>query len=86
MREPAWHTLVNSTASTPVMSIRLNVPIIPENATYTACWCEENIYLLGKSFLDDLSGFRDEWKAYVAFMSNESKTVCRVDHREDASS
>lgn len=50
-------------------------PVVPENTTYTAYWCEENIYLLGRQLLDECEGFAEKWKAFVIVVSNESQTV-----------
>ena len=45
-------------------------PPLPENLTYTSCYCEENIYLLAEQF-EETEG----WEVYVVFVSNDSKTV-----------
>ena len=45
-------------------------PPLPENLTYTSCYCEENIYLLAEQF-EETEG----WEVYVVFISNDSKTV-----------
>lgn len=57
------------------MSNPLSAPSVPDNAVYTACWCEENVYLLGMGFLKDHENLYNAWKVYAVFMSNESKTV-----------
>ncbi|CAG8784521.1 9642_t:CDS:2, partial [Acaulospora colombiana] len=31
---------------------------------YTSCWCEENVYLLGKHFAQSIPNFKEEWSAY----------------------
>jgi hypothetical protein len=50
-------------------------PIVPQNAVYTHCWCEENIYLLGRHFLESRPEFATVWDAHVVVISNEDKTV-----------
>jgi len=58
------------------MADRLIPPILPETPVYTSCWCEENIYLLGKHLID--SGGEDfvaNWDAFVVFISNADKSV-----------
>jgi hypothetical protein len=50
-------------------------PTIPEGAIYTSCWCEENIYLLGRRLMESWADFITKWDAYVVFISNEDKTV-----------
>jgi N-terminal glutamine amidase len=57
------------------MTERLVPPTIPEGAVYTSCWCEENIYLLGRRLMESRPDFITKWDAYVVFISNEDKTV-----------
>jgi protein N-terminal glutamine amidohydrolase len=49
-------------------------PPIPQDAIYTSCYCEENIYLLAQSFSvnPDIAG---TWDIYVVFISNYNKSV-----------
>lgn len=47
----------------------------PSTAVYTSCWCEENIYLLAKHFVEAEADFADNWDAYVLFISNQNKTI-----------
>ncbi|KAF8868286.1 N-terminal glutamine amidase-domain-containing protein, partial [Gymnopilus junonius] len=48
--------------------------VLPPDSVYTSCYCEENIYLLSKSFFDD-EEMRSLWEIYVIFVSNDNKTV-----------
>ncbi|PVG00221.1 hypothetical protein CPB86DRAFT_782814 [Serendipita vermifera] len=59
-----------------------NRPVVPDDAVYTSCWCEENVYLLGKYFAQSIPNIKEEWNAYVAFISNENKSVflCQARH------
>jgi hypothetical protein len=60
---------------TPEMDVPLPVPpMVPEYAVYTSCYCEENVYLLAKAFLANVS-ITDIWDIFVVFISNETKTV-----------
>ncbi|KAL4253937.1 Protein N-terminal glutamine amidohydrolase [Abortiporus biennis] len=67
--------------------LTLHPPPIPQNAVYTSCYCEENIYLLAKTFQEQSE--RDPqafpWNVYVVFISNSNKTVAlwNQKHRED---
>lgn len=50
-------------------------PDLPADYIYTRCYCEENVYLLCKTFM----GRKDvceRWDVWVLFISNENKTVC----------
>ncbi|KAF8959078.1 N-terminal glutamine amidase-domain-containing protein [Flammula alnicola] len=49
-------------------------PPLPPKSIYTSCYCEENVYLLCQSFLQDPS-LKDEWDVFVVFISNLNKTV-----------
>lgn len=56
--------------------IRSGPPPLPPDATYTSCYCEENVYLLAQMF-QALATETDDWPwaAYAVFISNETKTV-----------
>ncbi|THH08212.1 hypothetical protein EW145_g2854 [Phellinidium pouzarii] len=41
---------------------------------YTANWCEENVYLLAKTFIEDRTTC-ELWRVYAIFISNRSKSV-----------
>ena len=47
---------------------------LPPDSTYTSCYCEENIYLLCKTLLED-EELGKLWEPYVVFISNTSKMV-----------
>lgn len=49
-------------------------PAVPLQASYTSCYCEENIYLLAASFLET-PDFRESWDLSVVFISNHTKTA-----------
>ena len=49
-------------------------PSVPTQASYTFCYCEENIYLLASSFLA-IPDFRNAWDLSVVFVSNRTKTA-----------
>lgn len=49
-------------------------PSLPPGYIYTPYYCEENIYLLVESFLNDQS-ISDNWETYAVFLSNHTKTV-----------
>ncbi|TFK42976.1 N-terminal glutamine amidase-domain-containing protein [Crucibulum laeve] len=55
-------------------------PVFPPNSVYTSCWCEENIYLLCKAFLDQ-SQIVKIWEVFVVFISNDSKTVALLNQK-----
>lgn len=57
------------------MSITAAPPPLPLLSVYTASYCEENVYLLAKQFLDD-SLVSSLWEVHVLFISNPSKSVC----------
>lgn len=61
------------------MSISTAPPPLPLSSVYTACYCEENVYLLTKQFLDD-SHVSSLWEVHVLFISNPSKTVCSLSY------
>ncbi len=49
---------------------------LPENYIYTSCYCEENVYLLAQTFVEQLAAHEDpEWEVYVVLISNDDKTV-----------
>lgn len=54
-------------------STRIPPPLPPESV-YTNCYCEENIYLLCKSFSSQPE-ILDTWSIHVVFVSNENKKV-----------
>lgn len=47
------------------------------HSVYTSCYCEENIYLLIKRFLDP-SGGEQQWDAFSVFISNPTRTVTNM--------
>ena len=47
---------------------------LPPDSTYTSCYCEENIYLLCKTLLED-EELGKLWEPYVVFISNTCKMV-----------
>ncbi|KAF9533441.1 N-terminal glutamine amidase-domain-containing protein, partial [Crepidotus variabilis] len=49
-------------------------PSIPQDSVYTSCYCEENVYMLSKSFSSDPE-ITKIWDPFVVFISNSSKTV-----------
>ncbi|EJD05951.1 uncharacterized protein FOMMEDRAFT_26741 [Fomitiporia mediterranea MF3/22] len=49
-------------------------PPVPLDRLYTANWCEENIYMLAKRFLEDES-VRAVWSIYAIFISNRTRSV-----------
>ncbi|KAI5124492.1 hypothetical protein M0805_003019 [Coniferiporia weirii] len=49
-------------------------PPLPLDSVYTANWCEENVYLLARSFLTDQK-LCEVWRIYAVFISNHSKSV-----------
>ncbi|KIM49422.1 hypothetical protein M413DRAFT_59704 [Hebeloma cylindrosporum] len=51
----------------------MNPPCLPHGSVYTSCYCEENIYLLCQTFLDDQT-LKDSWEIFGVFISNEHKT------------
>jgi hypothetical protein len=57
------------------MTESLVPPTVPESAVYTSCWCEDNIYLLGRRLMEGRADFITKWDAYVVFISNEDKNV-----------
>ncbi|KAF9646275.1 hypothetical protein BDM02DRAFT_3130510 [Thelephora ganbajun] len=58
----------------------VSYPAVPPQATYTSCYCEENIYLLAASFLA-IPDFRNSWDLSVVFISNRTKTVALWNQR-----
>ncbi|EGN95453.1 hypothetical protein SERLA73DRAFT_186466, partial [Serpula lacrymans var. lacrymans S7.3] len=56
---------------------------IPVDHTYTSCYCEENIYLLAKYFLDQPSVKR-RWDIFAIFISNATKMVALWNQRKAA--
>ena len=55
----------------------VSYPPVPPQASYTSCYCEENIYLLAASFLE-MPDFRESWDLSVVFISNCTKTVSDI--------
>lgn len=55
-------------------------PPVPLDRLYTANWCEENIYMLAKRFLEDES-VRPVWSIYAIFISNKTRSVRQVPFR-----
>jgi hypothetical protein len=55
-------------------------PELPANYIYTRCYCEENVYLLCKDFMNREDVCK-RWDIWVIFISNETKTVCPVEKR-----
>ncbi|KAL5490419.1 hypothetical protein ACEPAI_5252 [Sanghuangporus weigelae] len=49
-------------------------PLLPVDRVYTANYCEENIYLLAKTWLQD-EQVRAHWSVYAVFISNNTRTV-----------
>ncbi len=49
------------------------------DSVYTSCYCEENVYLLAKSFAAEGEVLGRSapwpWEIYVVFVSNSGKTV-----------
>ena len=70
--EDAEALLVQSRPPSPILPPL--PPAIPANSGYTAYWCEENIYLLAKTCLEDEIVNRD-WDVYAVFISNEGRSV-----------
>ena len=67
--------ILNTERCVPVFEIYMNAPpILPSNSIYTSCYCEENVYLLCRQYLEDPSVAKF-WEIYVAFISNENKSV-----------
>jgi len=49
----------------------ISPPSVPATP-YTSFYCEENIYLLAQSYLEDYK-IRGKWDVYVVFISNGIK-------------
>lgn len=49
-------------------------PLFPIHSTYTAFYCEENVYLLTKQFLEN-EEIRELWDVFAVFISNSTRTV-----------
>ncbi|EAU88229.2 hypothetical protein CC1G_03901 [Coprinopsis cinerea okayama7 len=68
------------------MSTTILPPDLPENAVYTRCYCEENIYLLCRDFLSKPE-IAEKWNLWVLFVSNENKMAAlffqKSSRRED---
>ena len=60
--------------SNPLMSLQQLPPPWPLIRTYTACYCEENIYLLAQELLTN-TGLAALWDLRVVFISNASRSV-----------
>ena len=56
------------------MQASVSYPAVPSRASYTSCYCEENIYLLAASFLEK-PDLHESWDLTVVFISNCTKTV-----------
>ena len=58
-------------------------PPLPQDHVYTRCYCEENVFLLARTFLSGSWRKRESlgrlWDVFVVFVSNETKTVSSVD-------
>lgn len=52
----------------------LSPPPLPAASVYTANYCEENVFLLAKQFLEDPT-VSMLWEVHVLFLSNRSKSV-----------
>ncbi|RDX52697.1 hypothetical protein OH76DRAFT_1399945 [Lentinus brumalis] len=54
-------------------------PPLPPGARYTSCYCEENVYLLAQTFVEEAGASSHAkpwpWEIYVVFISNGGKTV-----------
>ena len=73
LSRPPQHLMPSPSSST------LSPPQVPDDAVYTANYCEENVYLLAKHFLqlqkaDSLRNV--QWDIHVVFISNSTKSVC----------
>ncbi|KAH6918996.1 N-terminal glutamine amidase-domain-containing protein [Coprinopsis sp. MPI-PUGE-AT-0042] len=53
---------------------QLQPPILPATSIYTSCYCEENVYLLCKSFLSTPE-IASRWDVWAVFISNAEKKV-----------
>ncbi len=49
-------------------------PPLPPDSIYTSCYCEENVYLLCRTFLETPSVV-ELWEIFAVFISNANKTV-----------
>ena len=67
-------TLETRSSAHPGVATTMSYPTVPPHASYTSCYCEENIYLLAASFFA-LPDFRKSWDLTVVFISNQSKTA-----------
>ena len=63
---------LRSLGQTPMASVWY--PAVPPQASYTSCYCEENIYLLAASFLEK-PDLHKSWDLSVVFVSNCTKTA-----------
>ena len=52
----------------------LEPPDLPQDAVYTSCYCEENVYLLCHRF-SSLPGITENWYIWTVFISNTDKKV-----------
>ncbi|TEB36208.1 hypothetical protein FA13DRAFT_1237263 [Coprinellus micaceus] len=52
----------------------LEPPDLPQDAVYTSCYCEENVYLLCQRFLS-LPNITENWHIWTVFISNVDKKV-----------
>jgi N-terminal glutamine amidase len=54
---------------------KLETPLLPtDDASYTSCYCEENVYLLARSFLAR-PHVTENWDINVVFISNPARSV-----------
>ncbi|KAF9036672.1 N-terminal glutamine amidase-domain-containing protein [Panaeolus papilionaceus] len=53
-------------------------PPVPIDKIYTSCYCEENVYLLCRRFLEH-ARVRENWQPFAVFMSNANKTVSSIE-------
>ncbi|KAG7092393.1 hypothetical protein E1B28_008750 [Marasmius oreades] len=53
-------------------------PALPMEVQYTRFWCEENIYILARQFIQEIDS---RWKVFVVFISNTTKTVALLNQR-----
>lgn len=51
-------------------------PSISSDQPYTACYCEENIYLLAKAL--ESPEISNHWETFVTFISNDTRSVSRL--------
>ncbi|KAI0691185.1 hypothetical protein BC835DRAFT_1279712 [Cytidiella melzeri] len=49
-------------------------PSLPENCTYTSCFCEENVFLLAQTFVDLPKTGEPRWEVYVVALWNQKSS------------